>query len=224
VRLGGAVRRLSDVPLQPGRGEARSWAAEELTGSEYAAERPGLVDRVITWLIDTLLSVEVPSAPGGALGLTVLLLAAAVLVAAALWRARGMSSTRGRREAVAVLGTGPRAAAEYRTSSEQHASSQRWEAAVLDRFRALARELEERAVLDPQPGRTADEVAGQAARWLPGLGGSLAHGARTFDDVAYGERPGSPAAYADLVRLDDDVRRARAVSAGPATSAPGATW
>src|SRR5690606_30430874 len=77
------------------------------------------------------------------------------------------------------------------------------------RLRAVARDLEERAILDPMPGRTAAELAADAGRELPGLADELAAGARLFEDVTYGEMPGSAEGYARLVRLDEQVAAAR---------------
>ncbi|WP_449066361.1 DUF4129 domain-containing protein, partial [Planomonospora algeriensis] len=61
-------------------------------------------------------------------------------------------------------------------------------------LRAVARDLEERAVVEELPGRTADELAAEAGRALPGFAGELAEAARLFDDVTYGDLPGTPRA------------------------------
>ena len=76
-------------------------------------------------------------------------------------------------------------------------------------MRALARRLDERGLLDPRAGRTADELALEATRLMPGLAGALAAGARTFDDVAYGQLPASATEAEQLHRLDQDVEAAR---------------
>lgn len=202
------------VPVEPGREQARGWAIEELAGREYAAQRPGLVERAITWLLDQLDRLSLPTAPGSALALTVTLAVIGVGLAVVIWRARGLAGRRAASRDAAVL-TGPaRPASAYRAASQAHAEAHRWTDAVLDRFRAIARELEERAILDPQPGRTADEVSAQSARWLPALASDLTGGARIFDDVAYGDRVGTASAYDHLVRLDEAVRTQRTAAAG----------
>jgi len=89
---------------------------------------------------------------------------------------------------------------------------------VVERFRAVARELEERAVLVAQPGRTADELAGEAGQLLPALAGQLAAGSSLFDDVRYGGRTGTPDADRQLRALDEAVRSAR--PAAPAATVP----
>lgn len=204
-----ALVPLAAVPVEPGREEARGLAIRELAKREYAEAQPDLAERVIRWVIDKLTSVELPAGPGPAIGVTLLLLLAAAAIAFAVTR-YGYLGLRGRRrEDRSVLGTSTLSAAEHRSAAESHATAERWAPAVLERFRAVARELEERAVLTRQPGRTADEIAQSASRWLPSLADGFRSAARIFDDVRYGDRPGSAAGYARIVELDDAVRRTR---------------
>jgi hypothetical protein len=70
-------------------------------------------------------------------------------------------------------------------------------------------ELEERGILAPRLGRTADELAAEAGRLLPALGTDLGSAARLFDDVRYGDRDGTPAGYALVKRVDAEIRSAR---------------
>lgn len=62
---------------------------------------------------------------------------------------------------------GIRSAADHRTAAEAHAAAGRWTEAVQERMRAVVRSLEERTLLDPRPGRTADEAAAEASVSLP---------------------------------------------------------
>ena len=93
-----------------------------------------------------------------------------------------------------------------------------WAAAIRHRLRAVARELEETGVLNPAPGRTANELAADAGEALPHLAGELIQAATAFNDVTYGERPGTQAAYQMIADLDDHLR-----SRSPAASTRGAT-
>ena len=68
-------------------------------------------------------------------------------------------------------------------------------------MRAIVRSLEERTLLDPRPGRTADEAAAEAGRPLPRHADRLRAAARTFDDVTYGGRTADEAAYLTAARL-----------------------
>ncbi len=83
----------------------------------------------------------------------------------------------------------------------------------------MARHLEEIGVLDPIPGRTATELARDAAVALPGLSGELTTAANAFNDVTYGEQPGTEAGYQMIADLDDRLR-ARGPTPAAATVAP----
>jgi hypothetical protein len=65
--------------------------------------------------------------------------------------------------------------------------------------------------VDPAPGRTANELARAAAERLPLLGSELSRAADAFNEVAYGERPGTAAAYQMIRDLDDHLRFRSAV-------------
>lgn len=76
-------------------------------------------------------------------------------------------------------------------------------------MRAIVRCLEERALLDPRPGRTADEAAAEAGRSLPGHEIPLRAAARNFDDVTYGGRTADQQTYLTVQALDRDLENAK---------------
>jgi hypothetical protein len=206
-----AVRR-TEVPVAPDRDTARSWAAEELSGREYQSARPGLLSRLGRWLLDHLSSL--PGGFGGT-GARFVLLAVVLVAVVAIWyavRRSGGFRLQARGQGGAVFGDRPRTAADHRAAAEAAEQVEDWRTAVVEWFRTVTRELEERAVLVPQPGRTADEVAADAGAWLPELAQRLRRGAELFDDVRYGDRPATSAGAADLRTLDDAVRRAKPVA------------
>ena len=93
-------------------------------------------------------------------------------------------------------------------------------AAIIESVRAIAVELEERGVLPPRVGRTANEFAAEAAQPLPGHAAGLREAARLFDDVRYGERAGTAAGYQQVRELDVAIRAAKPlVSAVPTPAA-----
>lgn len=61
-------------------------------------------------------------------------------------------------------------------------------------------------MLAAAPGRTANELARDAGTALPHLAGELSEAATAFNDVTYGEQPGTPAAYQMIADLDDHLR------------------
>ena len=198
------------VPVTPDADEARRWARDELADEVYRHAEPGLVERALAWLLERLQEVELPEGPGSRVLLVglLLLLAAGVVVALAL---AGPVRLTARRHDQPVFGDVVRSAEEHRREADAHAAAGRWADAVRERFRAVVRSLEERALLSPSPGRTADEVALEAARVLPDVAAELGAAARTFDDVRYGGRPATSEHDAALRRLDQAVSAARPV-------------
>ena len=211
LAAGASAAALARVPVEPDRETARAWAAQELSGQEYQAARPSLLARLADWLMQQLQHLPSFTGTGPRLGLLVAVLVAVAAVVYAVQRSGGL-----RRQAHAggaeVFAGGTLTAAEHRHAAEAAEAEQDWATAVVERFRTLTRELEERAVLVPQPGRTADEVASDAGAWLPELAARLRAAAEVFDDVRYGDRPASRASATRLRELDDEVRRARPVA------------
>ncbi|MEV1026520.1 DUF4129 domain-containing protein [Streptomyces sp. NPDC050264] len=208
-----------EPPVTIPRDPAREAAERELSKPAYHENDPSWFVRALNkfweW-VDKLFSAASDATPGGTLGLVVILIAV-VAVAIALWWRLG-TPRRSPVPAAPLFDDRPRSAAEHRAAAEAHAAQGHWNQAVQERMRALVRSLEERALLDPRPGRTADEAASEAARPLPGHADRLHAAARDFDDVAYGGRTATPDTYQRLAALDTEVE-----SATPAlAAAPGA--
>lgn len=208
-------------PVEPGRDEAREAAERELAEPAYHADDPSLVEQGVQWVIDRLdelLERAEGVAPGGYAGLAmlgVLLVVAVVVVRLRLGRIGRVA-----RAEPALFDAGPRTAGDHRRAADAHADRGEWAAAVRERLRAVVRGLEERSLLDPRPGRTADEAAVEAGRVLPACAAGLRTAARTFDEVWYGGRPATAAMDAELRAVDDAVRAARPVLNEPAGAAP----
>lgn len=206
--------------VDPDRDTARRWAVEELSGREYVQAQPGLLERVagavLGWLEDLLERAgAVGSGTALLVGLALAALLVAVVVLALVLAGPLRRGGRTRQAAGGVFDGAVRSAAEHRAASEREAAAGRWGPALQERFRAAARTLEERVVLDPRPGRTADELAREGGAALPAAAAPLARAARVFDDVTYGEREGTEAGYAACVAADDAVRRERPARSGP---------
>ncbi len=197
-------------PVDIGRDRAREAARRELSDPAYHQHDPSLLQRALDKFWDwvgSLFDSASGATPGGPLGLIVLAVFVICLVAALWWRLgtpqRAISS------GGTVFDDRPRSAAEHRAAAEAHANAFRWNAAVQERMRAIVRALEERALLDPRPGRTADEAAAEAGRPLPGHAVRLRAAARAFDDVTYGGRTADEATYIRLRDLDRDLDAAK---------------
>jgi hypothetical protein len=210
------------VPVELGRDDARRAAREELSKLVYRDAGPGLLERVIRWLLDRLgklLDGAAGVSPGGYAGLVVVLLL--VVVAVVAFRL-GLGPMRRSDTGDAPLFVGgSRTAAEHRASADAHAAAQQWAEAVRDRLRAIITSLEERALLEPRPGRTADEAAADAGRAVPECAAELRAAARLFDEIWYGDHPASSDNDATLRALDDRVRASRPRVAHPSVSGSG---
>jgi hypothetical protein len=125
----------------------------------------------------------------------------------------------------ALFGSAGLSAAEHRATAERYAAQGDWAAAIRHRLRAIARQLEQDGVLAPVPGRTANELARDAGTSLPGLAAELRSAAASFNDVTYGERPGTESAYREIADLDGRLRSHSAGSArASATHAADDSW
>ncbi|CAM5429000.1 DUF4129 domain-containing protein [Streptomyces fumanus] len=197
-------------PLTVPRDPAREAARRELSKRMYHENDPSWFQRALNafwdW-IDDLFSTAATAAPGGTLGLVVIVVAV-LAVAGALWWRLG-TPRRPPVSAAALFDDRPRTAADHRAAAEAHAVQGHWNRAVQERMRAIVRSLEERALLDPRPGRTADEAATEAGRALPAHSDRLRAAARDFDDVTYGGRPATEPAYRRMAGLDQDLARTR---------------
>lgn len=128
------------------------------------------------------------------------------------------------RSAVLLVPGEQLSARDHRERAEHMAAAGDFTAAIIESVRAIAAELEERGVLTPRPDRTADELATEASRPLPGHAAGLREAARLFDDIMYGGRDGSEEGYHRLRDLDAGIRAARPASApGAADTVPGDT-
>jgi hypothetical protein len=204
------------------REAARELARRELSRPEYHRDDPSLLQRIWEWITERIRrfidSFDVGGSGGevswAALGLIVLLIA----VAAAIiwWWVGGVQRGRSRRSA--LMTEEHTTARDHRAAAERYAAAGQWAEAVRERLRAIARDLEERVILAPQPGRTADELAAEAAVALPRFAEDLRSAARVFDEVWYGERPAGEADYRQLTDLDQRLRGARPSPIEPATA------
>jgi hypothetical protein len=194
-----------DIPVDVGRDEARELAQRELLDPVYAQAEPPWWQRASTWLWERFIELldRLGGAAGGLLWLIVLGAVIALFAFLVLRRTGGLQRRRSVGGDVFVDRT--RSAAEHRAMAEVAARREDWGEAVRERFRAVVRQLEERGALDPRPGRTADEAARDGGVVFGMLRDDLAAAARTFDEVVYGDRPGSAAAYAAIRALDESL-------------------
>jgi len=200
------------------RDGARTDAKRELAKRIYHLDDPSWFERLVTAVLDwlgALVAAAVDLAIGGAGGLVLLAVIVLVIAIAARLgfgplRVRDLLTDR-------RVGARARTAAEYRAEAIALAQRGAWREAVRARFRAIIRELEERGVMDPRPGRTAGEVVHDGGAAVPAIAAQLRAAADVFNAIWYGGRPAAEPSYRRVTEADDAVRGARLVgtSAGP---------
>lgn len=217
VVMGHAV---TDVPVVPDGDTAQEWARQELADPIYH-QGETLLQRALDWLMDWLQ--EAQATVSGVDGRMAALVLGAVLVIGVLVVRAVIGPVRRARRArtsTEVFVDDARTADEMRAGADAAAAAGRWNEAVLDRFRAILRSLEERAILAERPGWTADEATAEAAVVLPSCAADLRDSSRLFDDVCYGDRSAGQPEEAWLRLLDRAVQDTRPVapSAAPVES------
>jgi hypothetical protein len=190
------------------RDAAHDAAQRELSKSIYPKD--GLTDRINDWINDFIYDLinKGSQVPGGWFTVSILLTLVAVAVFVAIRVARRTMRTN-RKGDFELFDTAELSAAEHRATAERFAAEANWAAAIRHRLRAVARQLEENGVLNAVPGRTANELARDAGQSLPDAVDDLAAAAAAFNDVTYGERPGTPVAYQGIAALDERIRSGR---------------
>jgi hypothetical protein len=212
--LGLAALAAAAAGAAPGSQPIGRRAAQRLARSELskAIYHPGesLTQRILDLLGHWLnrLYTAGNSAPGGWWAL-VALAAIVVIVVAIIMTRIGPVARRHRGADPLIPGDGAVTAREHRSRAGLLASAGDYSAAILESVRAIARQLEENGVLMPRAGRTADEIADEAAAALPGDADALRDAARLFDEVCYGQRQGTSDGYQRLRALDARMAAAK---------------
>lgn len=163
--------------------------------------------RLGRWLVRTL-NTAGQAVPGGWWAVIALAALLVIAVAAALAWIGPVARSRPRTRHP-ILSEAQLSARDHRRSAERLAASGDFAAAIVESVRAIAMELEERSIVPPRLGRTADELAAEASGSLPAQAGRLRDAARLFDDVRYGDRAGTADGYQLLRDLDAAIRAAR---------------
>ncbi len=206
------------------REAAREAAERELAKPIYP--KASLTDRIGEWIDEFLnrLVAKGSTVPGGWLTISVLVILVLVALIVGVRIARNTMRT-SRSGDYGLFGAHELTAAEHRATAERAAAQADWAAAIRHRLRAVARQLEEAGTLNPVPGRTATELAHDAGGLLPGFAGDFARAATTFNDVTYGERPGTEPGYRMIADLDERLRSHASAGAGAVRAAePADTW
>ena len=181
-----ALIAAADAPATPGAQEAREAAEAELAKPAYHPV-PNLLGRLWRWLVEHLdPTTAIPGIPPLLSGLIVLLVLVTCVVLLVVLLRRFKLVGRSRRDAGRLFDD-ERDARALARAADAAAERGDWDAAVVERFRAIIRSLDERGLIEDYPGMTAHEAAALASSALGALGGELTRAAVLFDAVRYGE-------------------------------------
>ncbi|GAA1926182.1 DUF4129 domain-containing protein [Microbacterium aoyamense] len=200
---------LAATPLIPDGDDARRWAEQELSDPAYRITEPTFFDqaaRAVWDFVRGLFGAEVSQDWGTLLAIVGAIAVVVLIVVAFLIWGRPRSTRRAPAPHAALFGDADeRTAEELRRAAASHADRGEWADAVVLRFRALARGLAERGIVDTPPGATVHAFARAAAGAFPPHTDDLESAAQAFDDVRYLRRPGTAALYARVASVDDAI-------------------
>ena len=202
----GPLRGLSPTPPQ-----AREWLKQELQGSEY---RSPWLESAQRWVANLLSSLLDGARNLAGLSPLITALIAIVVIAFLAWvlpRVRREPAVLG--PAGAVLEDLTITSQHYRDLASRSRRESRYDDAVLDGFRAIAKDMSDRGVLDDAPGRTAHEVSLVLSSPFPRHADRLAGAADLFDSVRYGHRHANADQATRIYRLDAELAATRPILA-----------
>ena len=201
--------------LEPTPDQARAWLEQELRSAAY--HQTSLLDRLLTWVQDRLADAASSSTDLSAAPTVVTVVVALLVVGLISWvlpRVRREGSAR--RPDGAVLEDPRVTAAQYRERAAEARRAGHHADAVLDSYRAIAREMSDRTLLDDAPGLTAHEVSVAVGRAFPARSGELSRAADLFDAVRYGGGTAGLEDAEDVAELDAALARSRPAAEPPA--------
>lgn len=200
-----------DVPVEPDSEQARQWLARELADPAYREAEPTWFDTVVSevleWLGD-LLDTGGGSPPVLLLVVVVVIIAALVVAAYFIFGAP-RANRRSRATGTLFGDDDERDAAAIRRAAAGAAAAGRWDLAIEEMFRSIARSLGERSILSTTPGTTATGFATAASHYFPDLTAEFTSAGEEFDAVRYLGSDGSAEAYARIEALERTVRSRR---------------
>ncbi len=215
VHAGGRRGVPGDVPATPDADQARRAAEEELAKPAYH-HAASVWQRIWQWLSQHLDPRDaVPGAPAWLSTLLVVMLVAALLMALVALITRVTWARRATRPD-APLFEDDRDAAALTRAADAAAVRGDWATAVVERFRAVVRSLDERGAIEDYPGMTAHEAARLAARPLGELAAQMNQAAGLFDAVRYGRVEPTPTQDTWMREFAERVTRAPLALEAPA--------
>jgi hypothetical protein len=213
-----------------GRDPAQRLARDELSRAIYHQQSlPQAVVHFVLTLLRRIFGAASQVTPGGGWTLVALVALMVIVGTAVAVRLGPLARSARGTDPARDLDSRGQTAKQLRDASAASAAAGDYSTAILERLRAIVASCEERGILAPDPGRTADELATQVGGRFPGQRGGLAAAARLFDQIRYGDSDGTFDGYKQLRDLDDTLTALRPepvtgqVAAGTRAAGVGAT-
>jgi hypothetical protein len=210
------------IPLISRQTAARL-ARAELAKAIYHPQPPltqRVLHAVLSWLDRLFRAAQ--GLPGGWWAAVTLTALAVIVAAIVLARIGPVARAQRRARELAAPGRAL-TARDHRSAAARLAEAGDFAGAICEGVRAIAAELDERGVLLPRTGRTADEFAAEAGQALPPYAADLRGAVVLFDEVRYGQRAGSRPGYERVAELDTRIRAAAGRPGRPAAAPAPAT-
>lgn len=210
------MRLPAEIPIEPDADTARQWVVDELARDAYRNGGRSWLEELMEWIRERLSGLRLPSGdggiggvPGAVIGIVLGVLALAAIIYFIVGPIR---RSRRRKASHAVFDDDDRSASAIRDAAQAAADAGDWTTAVLERFRALVRRVEEDGWVPVVPGMTAYEFVTDAGALAPALAADLLWAGDTFDGIRYGHEVATPASYERMASVDSRVGTARVVT------------
>ena len=208
TRAGAPCAPGADVPATPDASQAREAAERELARPEYQAQET-LWARLWRWIMEHLDPGNVMVGAPRWLSILIIVVVVLALTAVLVFLLSRITRVRRARTNRALFADDDRSSTTLTRAANDAAGRGDWATAVVERFRAIIRSLDERGALEDYPGMTAHEAATIAAAVVADLADDLHRAGALFDAVRYGEVVSSPEQDAWMRRLAEAVRSTR---------------
>jgi hypothetical protein len=209
---------VTGAPAPIGRDQAQQLARQELSKAIYhkPVSIPQAIIKAIESFLQRLFDTAGQATPGGWWTLIALAALAVIVGTAIVVRIGPVARSARRKDSLRRAGSRPLTASQYRDLAEASAAQGDYSTAILERLRAIATSMEERGILSPDAGRTADELAAQTAARFPAHRTELGAATRLFDQIRYGDGTGTAAGYERVRDLDDALAHRSTLAAAGA--------
>lgn len=203
-------------PLEPDPEEARKLLRRELSKSEYSSDGNPITD-FLRWLA-RLFATPATHTPGSptigfwisiGIGALALCAIAAIVIIVMLRKTRLPVRDAARQPGTLFGENDERSADEIRRSASAALRAGDFALATIEGYRALARSLSERTLVELSPGTTAYRCASDASQVFPDRASDLLAAAREFDRVRYLGKDASEAGARSIGELDARLQKSR---------------